>query len=155
MKYFESEDGRLVQFFDDQKIYRIKNTIDRNNDLTEEEFNSLKVQQVKKARFNALLNNYFRRIKHSWTFEGTKYRKIDNFEVDSNGDPTNYKLTDFQPNEYGHILVYHRGQVFRFNWSYNGYEQGQLFNSRTGVFVKWTRPKNCSPVFNEDTKSIC
>jgi hypothetical protein len=159
MKYYKT-DKFLIIFNPETKVARIKNNVGmKSSILPFEEFQNLEKTEIKKNKFFELLNIYFKSVKDKWVFEYTPYRKLDNFEVDSIGSPSNYQWKNIPKHNMGGyigdvILVYHHGRVYYFSWSYGGYPQGQLFDIKTKEFVQWCKPKNCAPILNEDTKEI-
>lgn len=163
MRYYQADD-KLIQFNPETNVYRIRNSIKNESKLlTEEDFKELIVTELKKQNFSEKMNVFFKNVKEQWIFKGTRYRKLDNFEVDRKGECTNYNLNDIPKHnplngEYSwnkdFILVYHWGRVYLFNYSYNGYPQGQLFNADTGQVCQWCKPKNCAPIFNVDKHLI-
>lgn len=165
MDYFKTEDGKLVQYNPVTKVYRVKNNVKKgSNILTEEEFKKLKPYRLNKQKFCTQMNAFFKTVKHEWTYKNKNFRKLDNFELDEYGGCTNYDICKFprhDPKESaghsysrGNYLVYHWGKVYLFNWSYNGYPQGQLFDVNTGEFYRWAKPKHCAPIFDETRKVI-
>ena len=161
MKYYKN-DERLIQFNPETGIYKVRNTISKNVEdkvLPLEVFNLLDKTQIKKDEFCRLMNIYFKNIKHSWEYDHSFFRKLDNFEESGSNLSSNYNLgKDVPYHEIGrydkYILVYHWGRVYYHTISYNGYKQGQLIDPKTMQIVRWAQLKNCAPIFNEGTKKI-
>lgn len=160
--FYKSECGKLIQYNKDTETYCVKNSI-KNEDkrISIDVFNSLITKRIKRQEYCRLMNIYFKDIKHIWTFNGVDYQSIDNFEYKNYNLSANYKLGIEVPyHEVGNtykrkmILVYHWGRVYYHDISYNGYKQGQLYDINTLKTVQWCQLKNCSPVFNKQTKKI-
>jgi len=162
MKYFKTNNDLLVQYNTETNVYKIRNTISKENHiLSKEEFEALNPIQIKKDKFCQQMNIYFKNVKHEWIHEGVRFRKIDNFEKSDYNNCTNYIWKDIPKHHlkdkpyFGElILVYHWGRVYYFTFSYNGYPQGQLIDTKTFDLVQWAKPKHCAPIFNIDTKQI-
>ena len=169
MKFYETN-KYLIKHNPDTGVYRIANFIGIDKDkriLTKEQFNQLESKSLSKSNFNQKLNKYFRETEHEWIYDGIKFRKLDNFSNEVYGNrhigwttmPKHNPYDKLPPHKRGYsnhpmILVYNQGRIYYFNWSYGGYEQGQLYDPRTLEFAKWARPKNCAPIFNCETKEI-
>ena len=165
MKYFKTSDF-LIQFNPETSVYKIRNTISTDvNDkvISEEKFNSLSPTQIKKTEFCRLMNIFFKNVKHEWVYNHTHFKKLDNFEESEFSLSSNYIIGKDIPihlvgtGTYKQrcILVYHWGRVYYHTISYGGYKQGHLIDLNTFDFVQWARLKNCSPIYNENTKIIC
>ena len=165
MRYYISND-LLIKENPETKTFKVCNRTNKINVdkyiITPDEFSQMEKKQLKISKFGELLNNWFREIKHEWVHEHTNYKKIDNFEADEHHISKNYilgkdvpyhKLDNF--NYRNVIFVYYHGHVYYHTISYGGFPQGQLVDIKTLETVKWTRLKNCSPVFNINTKKIC
>ncbi|MCK9447207.1 hypothetical protein M0Q50_10175 [bacterium] len=163
MKYFKSEDDKLIQYNIETNVYKIRNTIKKGQVLTQEDFEKLSTKQIKKDEFSRLMNIYFKNVKHEWKYEYSDFRKMDNFEEDNYSLSKNYTLGRDIPYHIipgmewiGKVLlVYHWGNIYYHTISYNGYQQGQLIHPTTHELVRWAKLKHCSPVFNIGTKKIC
>jgi hypothetical protein len=166
MKYYTSND-LLIKENPQTKIIRVCNRTNKINVdkyiITPEEFLEIPKQQIKLSKFNELLNNWYRGVKHEWEFNHKLFRKLDNFEGNNHRISSNYILgkdIPFHniPNKpyFGKvILVYHCGKIYYHTVSYNGYPQGQLIDLKNFELVKWTRLKNCAPIFDVGLKKIC
>ena len=167
MKYYITDSGLLIRENPETKIIKVFNRTNKinvdNYIITPEDFINTNKKQIKSSKWNELMNIWFRDVKHEWKHEHSYYRKLDNFEQDGNYFSKNYILgkdipfhTNPSKTYWGNfILVYHQGKVYYHTISYNGYPQGQLLDINTFQSVKWTRLKNCAPIFNENTKKIC
>lgn len=164
MKYFKTKEGRLIQFNSETNTYKFRDHISHDDPrISIDEFNNMNCQQIKKDVFSRLMNEYFRDVKHSWIYQGTKFRKIDNFEKSKFSVSSNYiigkdiPLHELEDKKYFGklVLVYHWGRIYYHTISYGGYPQGQLINPSTFELVRWAQLKHCSPIFNETTKKIC
>lgn len=161
MEYFKAED-KLIQYNPLTKVYKIRNTIDKENKvISSDDFAKLKKFKINKVKFCTLMNVYFKKVKESWQYQGKPFRKLDNFEFDKKGHLINYDYSKLPRHHvsgseyYGDLfLVYHWGHVYYFTWSYNGYPQGRLINPSTMEVVRWAKPKNCAPIFDEIRKKI-
>lgn len=166
MKFYISND-LLIRENPQTNIIRVCNRTNKinidNHIITPDEFSEMEKKQLKKSKWSELMNNWFRDVKHEWKHDYSYYRKLDNFQTDGFRISSNYllgkdipyhKLED-KPYCGSLILVYHWGRVYYHTVSYNGYAQGQLMDINTFEFVKWTRLKNCAPIFNINTKKIC
>lgn len=166
MKYYISND-LLIKENPKTKTIRVCNRTNKINVdkyiITPEEFSNMEKQQLKKSKFYELINNWFSGVKHEWEFNNKLFRKLDNFESDNNKISSNYILgKDIPYHEISSkpylgkvILVYHCGRVYYHTVSYNGYPQGQLIDLKNLQLVKWTRLKNCAPIFDVGLKKIC
>lgn len=168
MKYYVTEDNNLYQYNPETKVYKLRNSIERvDKRISEEDFNKLETSRVKDDEFFRLLNVYFKDVKHTWRFDGKKFRKLPNFEENNYSLSDNYVLGKDVPyhdlNKEGQnyyylqnmVLVYHWGRLYYHTVSYNGYKQGQLVTmDEKHDFVRWARLKHCSPVFCVDDKRI-
>ncbi|MEO6304841.1 MAG: hypothetical protein ABIP51_16895 [Bacteroidia bacterium] len=154
MKFYKTNCEYLIQYNPDTKLHKIRNLVDKkkSNALTEEEFKTFEPVEIKRQEFSRLMNIFYKNIKDEWTYLGTNFRKLDNLEDDDwMKQPKHYPLGW----KFGTlVLVYHWGRAYYFTWSYNGYPQGQLVDIKTMHIVRWARPKNCAPIFNEKTKEI-
>jgi hypothetical protein len=161
MNYFKTEEY-LIQYNPETKVYKIRNTIKREDTrLTKEEFTALNPVKIKKDKFCELMNIYFKNVKHSWEYQGVHFRKLDNFEDNGWNMCVNYEFHKIPRHSIGGkgwgdnlIMVYHWGKVYYFTFSYNGENRGQLIDPYTHNLVQWASPKHCAPIFNEDTKQI-
>lgn len=164
MRYYKTEDGelKLIQFNPETKVYKQRNLIEKiDSRISQENLPSMK--EIKKNEFSRLMNVFFKSVKHSWVHNGCKFRNLDNFESDGTFLSTNYLLgKDIPYHEIPEmkwlgsvILVYHWGKIYYCTVSYNGYKQGQLIDPYTKELVRWVQLKHCSPIFNEETKTIC
>lgn len=162
MIYYQS-DKYLIQYNPERKVARIRNNIGLDNSiLSEEEFNSLDKTKIRKTDFIGLLNYYFRHTKHEWVYESVPYKKLDNFELDGDGKLLNYNWDELPKHRIeqvnwwkGDLLhVYHQGKLYYFTWFFGGQDKGKLISPVTFEDLKWTRPKNCAPIFNKLTKQI-
>ena len=160
MKYYLAGDLLVTTNPESEhQIFRVRNTTERGKIITPDQFHELKPRELKNQRFSELMNIYFRDIKHEWVHDYSRYRKLPNFEVNHRGSPTNYKWEDLPkhqlPGWYGDmILVYHWGNIYYLQWSYNGYKSGQLADIYTQDHARWVRPQNCAPIFNIGTKKL-
>jgi len=158
MKYYKAED-KLIQFNPSTNVYRLRNTIATGNKcLTKEEFDSLNVTEIKKTKFCELMNIFFRDIKHEWTYENKRFRKLDNFDKNAKSWDINwwdipkhkvdgYIFTDLK-------LVYHWGRVYYIIFSGNYAPKGQLVDIKKLKIVQWVDIKNVSPVFDIEAKKV-
>ena len=167
MRYYITEDELLIKENPDTKIIRVCNRTNKINVdkyiITPEDFSNINKKQLKNSKWNELLNNWYRDVKHEWVHDHSYFRKLDNFQSDGHSISANYKLgkdiplhkIEGKPHFGNVVLVYHQGNVYYHTVSYNGYAQGQLIDVRTLNLGKWTRLKNCAPIFNINTKKIC
>lgn len=159
MRYYQAGD-HLIQMNPEnpEKTYRIKNTTERGQVLSEEDFINSKPKELNKQKFSQLMNQYFVTVKHEWKHDHSMYRKLPNFETGEFGECTNYDMVKIPKHNVGiHkdvILVYHWGNIYYLRWSYCGYINGYLIDIRTHNMVRWTKPKHCAPVFKIDAKVI-
>lgn len=159
MKFYKDEQNRLIQYNPETDIYKIRNTISKEDKrINKEDFKNLKAKEIKRSEFSRFMNIFFKNVKHSWDYKNVSFRKLDNFEGNEYSKmPKHFysKENSVGYNYYGDlIMVYHWGKVYYFTWSYNGYPQGQLIEPTTMQIVRWAKPKNCAPIFNEHTKEI-
>jgi len=167
MKYYKSAiDDKLIQFNPETKVYKTRNYTEKINPvLTLEEFNLLNPKEVKKQEFCRLMNEYYKNVKHSWEYEGKKFRKLDNFEAKNYSLSANYDLGKDVPyhdlsdgNKWHYkknlILVYHWDRIYYHTISYGGYKQGQLLDPKTLNGVRWAQLKHCAPIFDVELKKI-
>lgn len=163
MRYYKTEDEKLIQFNPETKVYKLRNTIEKVDSRISPDELPKDMKEIKKNEFSRLMNEFFKSVKHSWVHDGCKFRKLDNFESDGIFLTKNYVLgKDIPYHEISEmkwigkvVLVYHWGKVYYHTISYNGYKQGQLIDPYTKEFVRWAQLKHCAPIFNEDTKTIC
>lgn len=161
MKYYQA-DKKLIHYNPESEVYKIRNVINEqaNKFLSLEEFKKLKSKEIKKDEFSRLMNIFYKSVKEEWIHNYTRYKNLDNYETDKDGCCTNYdfnKLPKHNPEGSFYknlILVYHWGKIYYFNWSYGGYPQGQLMEPNTLEWVRWAKPKHCSPIFNIDKHLI-
>ena len=153
MIYYKS-DSNLILFNTNTKKYFITNK-EKKTILTKEEFDSLNTEKIKKQKYCELMNNYFKSNKHKWEFNGQKFKKLDNFEINTfnfiyskipkhNNILRNYNL----------ILVYHWGKIYYMLVS-QYLPKAQLIDCNTLKIVRWVDIKNVSPIFNINTKYLC
>jgi hypothetical protein len=163
MKFYTSN-NLLIRENPETKIIRVCNRTNKinidNHIITSDEFSQMEKKQVKKDKWSELMNNWFRSVKHEWIHDFSNFRKLDNFDfrLSSNyllGKDVPYHKLENKPYYGNLVLVYHWGKIYYHTVSYNGYPQGQLMDINTFKFVKWTRLKNCAPIFNVNTKKIC
>lgn len=165
--HYKSKCGKLIDFNKDTNTYILRNTISKKDKrIPLDDFNSLEVIKIGHDEYCRLMNIYFNSIKDSWTYDGTEYQSLDNFEKKNYNFSSNYKLGTDVPyhnlNKDGNgyyylknlILVYHWGKVYYHTISYNGEDRGNLIDTKTLNAVQWCQLKNCSPVFNKKTKTI-
>lgn len=160
--FYKSECGKLIQYNKETETYCVKNSIKKQDKrISIDEFNTLNKIRINRQEYSRLMNIYFKDIKDTWTFDGVDYQSIDNFEYKNGNLSANYKIgTEIPYHEMNNkyirnvILVYHWGRVYYHDISYNGYKQGQLYDINTLKTVQWCQLKNCSPVFNKQTKKI-
>ena len=164
MKYYKTADIFLIKYNPETKVYKLMNTIEKiDTRISLDGFKLLNPKEIKRDEFSRLMKIFFKSVKHKWTFEHSHFKKLDNFEEKGYNLSANYTLGKDIPyhtiegKEYfgNLILVYHWGKVYYHTISYNGYPQGQLICPKTFSLVRWARLKNCSPIFNIDTKKIC
>lgn len=165
MKFYISND-LLIRENTDTKIIRVCNRTNKintdNHIISPDDFSKMEKKQLKKDKWSELMNNWFRDVKHEWIFNHSHFRKLDNFEQDNWRISANYDLgkdVPYHKTEKSYlgsvILVYHWGKVYYHTVSYNGYPQGNLIDINTFEIVKWTKLKNCAPIYNIGTKKIC
>ena len=166
MKFYISND-LLIRENPQTKIIRVCNRTNKinidNHIISPDDFSIMEKKQVKKDKWCQLMNNWFRYVKHECVHDFYNFRKLDNFEASEHSLSTNYILGKDVPYHtlenkpyYGSfILVYHWGRIYYHTVSYGGYAQGQLMDINTFQTIKWTRLKNCAPIFNVNTKNIC
>lgn len=162
-KFYISECGKIIQYNIDTDTYTIRNNVKlKDKRITTEYFLTLITKKIGKQEFCRLMNIYFKDIKDTWIFEGNEYQSLDNFERSDISLSANYKVGQEIPyhkvgkfnSNRDMILVYHWGNVYYHDISYNGYRQGQLYDTKTLNSVQWCQLKNCSPIFNKNTKTI-
>lgn len=161
--FFISECGKIIQHNKETETYTIRNNIKlKDKRISNDDFLLLKTKKIKHEEYCRLLNIYFRDIKETWLFEGGEYQSLDNFERTERCLAANYNVGKEIPyhkigkHEFNRnmILVYHWGKVYYHDISYNGYKQGQLYDTKTLDAVQWCQLKNCAPIFNKGTKKI-
>lgn len=157
MKYYITDDNKLIHFNPETKVYKVMNTISRDDKRISPE--NLSLHEIDKNKFSRLMNEFFKSVKHQWVYKSVRFRKLDNFDTNGYLLSKNYVLgkdVPYHDSSFGKvILVYHWGKVYYHTVSYNGYKQGQLIDINTNKIVRWAQLKHCAPIFNEDTKTIC
>jgi hypothetical protein len=155
--YYKTDKGIVVR---DQESIRLKSCYTKTI-LTEDEFNGSNPVKISKAKYAEELNTFFRNDKFEWTHEGTKFRKMENFEM-GQWSVTNYNFPkDIPMHDIGKsylgkcfIVVYH-GRLYYTFLSGNYFPQMQLVDFHTKDLVgKWTNIKNLAPIMNKTTKKI-
>ncbi len=160
MKFYQTPDNKLIQFNPETGVYKLRNTIEREDTrITQEDFAKMSANLIKRDKFSQLMNEYYKNVKHHWVYEFTKFRKMPNFESNEDNlvlgkDIPLHKIPGME--FLGDVvLVYHWGKVYYHTISYNGYKSGQLIDPRTFSLVRWAQLKHCAPIFNIDSKKIC
>ena len=156
MKFYVSGD-KLIQFNPETKVARQRNTISRRNQVIPlEEFDVMDKKPIKKNLFSQKLNEYFKDIRVEWEHNGTRFRKLPNLTDNDYNRMPKHKLPNspYAIENYSYIIVYHQGGIYYMLWSYGGYESGQLFDIKTGSFLRWAKPRHCAPILNVDKNVI-
>lgn len=153
MIFYKTECGKLIRYNPETKIYLQVNIVEKiDRRISSEDFLKLKYVKLKKTKFYEYLNIYFKDVQHEWEHDGKIYRKLPNFSE-------NFKIgdvpvhSDFKYNN-RLIFVYHHGKVYYHTISYNGYEQGQLVDIKTGKYLSWAQLKHCAPILCVTTNKI-
>lgn len=151
MHYYQAK-NKLIQYSPIHNTYRIMNTLDKNNLLSKEEFNSLEPKQLDKDLFYKLMNQYYRDIKLEWEFEGERFRKLDNFDKKGNSSGINVKdLPHHTVEIYKNAkLVFYRGLVY---YLLHEYPRCILYFTNGKGCIR-TSITNIAPIFNVTKKEI-
>lgn len=154
--FYKTDKGIVVK---DNDSIRVKSSF-KKTILTEEEFNNSNPIKISKHKYLEELNTFFKNTKFEWEHNGTKFKKLDNFEMNSHS-VANYNLNDIP--RHGELIkgigsvfiVMYHGQLYYTFLSGNYFPQMQLFDFFTKQLTsKWTNIKNLAPVMNKDTKQI-
>ena len=158
MHYFKTKENLLIQFNEKTNIFKARSFVGRKDTrIPKEQFILEDTTRIKKQEFCRLMNVFFRNIKDEWLFEDIKFKKIDNFEFNKNGECINYDLYNDIPlhrvfdsiNQQGYIKVYHWGKIY-----YYEFYRKRLLCIKTLKHLQYASLKNCSPIFNKTTKKI-
>lgn len=169
MKYYETKhnflnydtDTLLIQHNPETGVYRIRNTIAKGNKtITEEEFKLQEPVKIKHQKFCEKVNDFFRYVKHSWEFENTTFKKLDNFDKD--GKSSGFSYWDLpkhnKEEKWWYLkelrLVYHWGRVYYLLYGGDHYSRGQLVDVNTLKILQWVDTRNVAPIFNTETKTL-
>lgn len=161
MEYFKSGTQLISRVIGASK-YLVKNNIGMKlKSYTKEQFDAMPKKRMTKTQFNEELNNYFKNYKETWEYEDNKYRAMENFDIDENGEFTNYNM-DTIPVGYERIngviskvmFIYNKGRVFYVNM--DSYNKGiaPLIDATTFEQLSYVRLKNCCPVMNLTKRCI-
>lgn len=158
VEYYNTDLGIVISDLDS---IRLKSSYVKTI-IGSEVFDNSNPVKITKAKYLESLNQFFRKDKHSWVYNGTKYRKMDNFECTSYGQVTNYNLSkDIPRHEIGSgflssmFICLYKGRLYYTFISGNYYPQMQLVDFHTKQLTgKWTGIKNLAPVFNCSIKEI-
>lgn len=149
-EFYITDKGIVVR---DNDSIRVKSTFIRTH-LSEEEFVSSNPIKINKNVYLAKLNEWFSITKHEWEFNGVKFKKLPNFEKNSNLVNIPRHDLDAICFESCMIVLYH-GRLYYTFISGNYYPQMQLIDFYTKKLTgKWTNIKNLAPIFNCETKQI-
>ena len=154
--FYKTDLGIIIK---DSDSIRLKSSYERRK-ISEDEFNNSNPIKINQQKYLEELNKWFKNTKYSWEYKGTKFKKLDNFEIDNSGKITNYNFNlDIPQHNFEslgkYFIVLHQGRLY-YTFIYNNYyPQMQLISFHNKQLTnKWTNIKNLSPVFNCDTKKI-
>jgi hypothetical protein len=154
MKYFQTTCGLLVKYFDLKDFYVITNNVKlKDKRISSEDFNKLQKIQIKNQKFSKLMNDYYRTVKESWSYQHKNYRNLANFDPTVDYNMPRHNI-DTLPYKDKLIMVYHWGKVYFYLSNHNSNGRGQLICPKTLKIVRWVRLQNCAPIFDEDLKKI-
>lgn len=163
MEYFKSGDLLIAKHIE-LSIALIKNDIGLDkSQINKEDFERMKKSELRPEKFNELLNLYYKNNKETWEKDGKKFRSMENFEISSSNECTNYPkgkvpLHWIESDSYGVIgychLVYYQGTLFYLSWGTDKDSRSRLIDAVTFEPMKWVRAKNCSPIMNLTDKVI-
>lgn len=161
----------------DGNLYRVnhtRNTYKKVNGLewtflTKNEFGEIDTKKINTHKYNTLLNQYFKKVKIKWTYNGDEYVALDCIETDEFGNISNYQFynnTYKNPKEdlpklpwfpvspiygYGFIAMF-RGIVgYVCPYTNGGY---QFLDIKTKEFKQWVTLQNLRPIMNMTTKEL-
>jgi hypothetical protein len=150
VEFYKTNIGIIAK--DDISI-RLKSTY-KKRILSDKEFINSGPVRINKNRYLEELNKYFKETKFEWEYNGTHFKKLDNFEIINTfkGIP----LHDIGKPHLGKcmIVMYH-GKLYYTFLSGSYYPQMQLVDFHTKELTnKWTNIRNLAPIFNKTTKKI-
>lgn len=165
---FVDTDGNLYRVNHTRKTFKKVNGLEWTF-LTKEEFDNIDTKKININKYNTLLNQYFKKVKIEWTYNGDKFRALDCIETDEFGIMTNYqfynnkfkttkedlaKLPWFPIDSiygYGFIAMF-RGIVgYVSPYQNGGY---QFLDIKTKEFKQWVTLRNLRPIMNLTTKEL-
>lgn len=152
-KYISKYGKHLVSlhYVDGHYYYRLCNTT-KVRHLNESEREEMGLSLISNKEFNQKVNEFFRNIKDEWTYLGTKYRKMQNFDKDYKNDERFLKMPVHSSDRGHYRNVYYQGKIRRAYVLTNKLNKVYLFkDNRPCGLTTW---KNLAPIFNVDTKSI-
>lgn len=156
---FIKKDGIIYKWSESQKCWiqmtGIKPGIDRRNTFGRD------VEQYgyNKQKARTEINNYWNRVKDSWTYRGHEYNNHTPAAIETKyGWEINPDIPNHTYRHDSYIIVWHQGNLY---WAYRNHylPQVQLFRfirksdgPDTLEFTKWTHIKNCKAIFDKTTK---
>lgn len=161
MEYFKSG-SQLISRIEESNTYTVKNNIGvKVRTYTKEQFDAMPKKKMHKTQFNEELNSYFKNYKETWEWEGEKFRAMENFELNSKDEITNY-IVDSIPTWNRMIngvlsklmFIYNKGKVFYLNLTSLHKGIATLIDATTFEELSYVRLKNCCPVMNLTKRSI-
>jgi len=154
MKYYQTTCGKLVKHFEEKDFFVVTNDVKlKDKHLSVEEFEKMQKTQIKNQIYSKLMNDYYRTVKESWSFEHKNYRNLANFSPDIEYNMPRHNI-DGLPYKDRLIMVYHWGKRYYYLSNHNSNGRGQLICTKSHKVVRWARLKNCAPIFDEDLKRI-
>lgn len=137
-------------------------SLEKNGDwisVPKDYFDAINKVEVKKHKFHVLVNQFYAtKVKSEWMFNGCRFRKLPNFDVEGNCyDSVGFLICSI--NSHDNLLIYHQNGLFRIDFTKEG--KAYIINIKTNPSLgrlsasgKWTEIKNLAPVWNMDLKEV-
>lgn len=157
-EFYKTDFGIVLK---DNHSIKLKSTY-KKQIISENDFNNSNPVKIKKQKYLEELNTFFKNTKFEWTYNGTDFKKLDNFEIKKFGNIENYvigkdiPLHDIEKSYIGScFIVLYQGKMYYTFLCSNYFPQMRLIDFHTKQLTsKWTNIKNLAPVFNKHTKQI-
>lgn len=169
-EYFITEDGDYLSINKLNGHGWKENCFPREHiDISTLDINKLK--KIKKHKYLTELNNIHKHLKIQWEYNGSKFRRLNCFELNEYGNIENYFIcnTERTPNDiktnkpivpyskfkeytnYGMVVMFRGKVIIVTPYTNGGYCS---YDIRTREFIGWVTITNCAPIMNMATKKI-
>lgn len=126
IKFFKTKCGKILQMNAQTKIYKILNTVEHiGKKISEKEFLDLNPIGINKTEYENLMDDYFSKVEHQWSYKSSDYKRGDVVRHDEYCDKGFY---------------YHWGQVYFCNFKQG--DKQDLINKATGKVHKTVSRKS-------------